>query len=191
MKLVVDTNTIISGSLWQGPPARLISAALAGQAQMFLSLPMLLELQETFQRPKFARRLASQGETPVSLAARFRAACHEAVPARIIPPAELRDPDDVHVLACAVSAEADAIVTGDKDLLAMKTFQGIPIIEASEALKRLGPMGEGGRRDDRMNRMNRMKDIGGTIRPRIFWGKRCHGHRTPRRQAVVQRLFTT
>ena len=38
MKLVIDTNTIISGSLWQGPPARLISAALAGQAQMFLSL---------------------------------------------------------------------------------------------------------------------------------------------------------
>ena len=115
MKRVVDTNTIISGSLWQGPPARLISAALGGQAQMFLSLPMLLELRETLQHPKFAQRLAVRGETPDTLMARFRAACYEAAPARIMPPAELRDPDDVHILACAVAAEADALVTGDKD----------------------------------------------------------------------------
>lgn len=138
MKLVVDTNTIISGSLWQGPPARLISAVLGGRAQMFLSLPMLLELQETFQHPKFIQRLTEQGETPVSLAARFRAACHEAVPARIVPPAELRDPDDAHVLACAVSAGVDAIVAGDDDLLALKSFEGIPIIKVREALEKLG-----------------------------------------------------
>lgn len=138
MKLVVDTNILISGSLWDGPPARLVSAGLAGQLQMFLSLPMLLELRETLQRPRFAQRLAGRDETPETLAQRFRAACHEAAPARIMPPAELRDPDDVHVLACAVGAEADAIVTGDKDLLTLKFFQDIPIIDAAEALKRLG-----------------------------------------------------
>ncbi len=105
---------------------------------MFLSLPLLLELRETLQRPRFAPRLVGRGETPESLAQRFRTACHEAVPARIIPPIELRDPDDVHVLACAVGADADAIVTGDKDLLTLKSFQGIPIFDAAEALKRLG-----------------------------------------------------
>jgi uncharacterized protein len=138
VKLVVDTNTLISGSLWQGPPARLLSAALAGQVQLFLSLPLLLELQETLQHPKFAQRLAGRGETAETLAARFRAACHEATPARITPPAELRDPDDLHILACAVAAEADAIVTGDNDLLALGSFEGIPIIKAAEALKLLG-----------------------------------------------------
>ena len=105
---------------------------------MFLSLPLLLELRETLQRPRFAPRLVSRGETPETLAQRFRAACHEAAPARIVPPAELRDPDDVHVLACAVGAEVDAIVTGDKDLLMLKSFESIPIIDAAEALKRLG-----------------------------------------------------
>ena len=138
MKLVVDTNTLISGSLWQGPPARLLSAALAGQAQLFLSLPLLLELQETLQHPKFAQRLAGRGETAETLAVRFRAACLEAIPARITPPAELRDPDDVHVLACAVAAEADAIVTGDNDLLVLRSFEGIPIIKVADALKLLG-----------------------------------------------------
>jgi putative PIN family toxin of toxin-antitoxin system len=138
VKLVVDTNTIISGSLWQGPPARLIAAALAGRAQMFLSLPLLFELQETLQLPKFTQRLADRGETAISMAARFRMACHEAAPATIVPPDELRDSDDAHVLACAVAAEADAIVTGDKDLLTLKSFAGIPIIDAAEALVRLG-----------------------------------------------------
>ena len=138
MKLVVDTNVLISGSLWQGPSARLISAALQGKAQIFLSLTILLEFRETLERPRFAPRLAAQGETAESLTNRFRAVCHEALPATIIPPAELRDRDDLHVLACAVAAGADAIVTGDKDLLTLKNFEGIPIIEPTEALKRLG-----------------------------------------------------
>ena len=53
-------------------------------------------------------------------------------------PAELRDPDDLHILACALGAEADLIITGDNDLLFMKSFAGIPIVQAAEALKLLG-----------------------------------------------------
>ena len=105
---------------------------------MFLSLPMLLELLETLQQPKFAQRLAQRGETSEGIVSRFRAACHEAIPAHIVAPAELRDPDDIHVLACAVAARADMIVTGDKDLLSLGSFQGIPILRAANALRRLG-----------------------------------------------------
>ena len=137
MKLVIDTNTIISGSLWHGPPARLLLATLAGQAQMFLSLPMLLELRETLQQPRFAARLAASGESADTLAEKFRAASHEAIPLQILPPDGLRDDDDLH-LPCAASVGADAIVTGDKDLLVLRFFEGIPILDAAEALNRLG-----------------------------------------------------
>jgi uncharacterized protein len=74
-----------------------------------------------------------------TLTNRFRAACYEAIPPTIIPPPELRDRDDLHVLACAITAEVDAIVTGDKDRSAdVENVEGIPIITATEALKRLG-----------------------------------------------------
>ena len=47
-----------------------------------------------------------------------------------------RDPDDDHVLACAVAARADLIVTRDLDLLDLKTFQNIPILAAADALRK-------------------------------------------------------
>ncbi len=52
-------------------------------------------------------------------------------------PTKLRDPNDLAVLACAVSAEADVIITGDKDLLALNPFEDIPIITVTDALERL------------------------------------------------------
>jgi len=47
------------------------------------------------------------------------------------------DADDDQVLACALAASADAIVSGDKHLRNLKTYQNIPIINAAEALARL------------------------------------------------------
>ena len=47
----------------------------------------------------------------------------------------LRDPDDNMVLECAVGGNAQYIVTGDKDLLVLKTFRGVQIPRASEFLK--------------------------------------------------------
>ena len=85
MKLVIDTNTIISGSLWQEPPAKLVAAALGGKAILFFTLAMLLELRETLQQPRFSQRLAIQGETPETIESRFRAAGHEAAPAGVMP----------------------------------------------------------------------------------------------------------
>jgi putative PIN family toxin of toxin-antitoxin system len=128
---------LFSGSLWQGPSARLISAAFQGKAQIFLSLTILLEFRETLDQPRFSQRLTACGVTADTLTNRFRAACHEVLVPEIVPPPELRDRDDLHVLATAVGAQADAIVTGDKDLLTMKSFGGIPIIDPVEALRRL------------------------------------------------------
>ena len=47
------------------------------------------------------------------------------------------DPDDDEVLACALAAKADLIVSGDSHLLNLKSYQGIEIVRPAEALKRL------------------------------------------------------
>lgn len=48
-----------------------------------------------------------------------------------------RDPDDDHILACALEAKADAIVSGDKDLADLGSFEGISILTPRQFLDRL------------------------------------------------------
>lgn len=46
-----------------------------------------------------------------------------------------RDPDDDHVLACALAAQADLIVSGDRDLLDLGEYQGIRIVKLARAVQ--------------------------------------------------------
>jgi len=139
VKLVVDTNVLISGSLWQGPSAQLLEAVAAGKAELVLSPDLLAEFAGVIARPKFIGRVAAKGTTANALARKLSEEVTIIAPAPLPLPPELRDPKDLPVLACAVAARADAIVSGDDDLLTLKSFQNIPIISAREATEKLGP----------------------------------------------------
>lgn len=138
MKLVVDTNVLLSGSLWTGTASRLVDGILDGLATLCLSADVLAEFGEVIQRKKFRARFESRGITADELLSRFREVTMIVEPTSIAVPILLRDPDDVHVLACALSCEAHAIVSGDKDLLVLGAFNGIPIITITDALALLG-----------------------------------------------------
>ncbi|MBI3852102.1 MAG: putative toxin-antitoxin system toxin component, PIN family [Verrucomicrobia bacterium] len=138
MRAVVDNNLFVSGLLWGDQPGRLFSALAVGRLEIFLSEALLAELREVLQRRKFAARLALKGLTPKIVLAQVQAAARVVHAPPIPLPASLRDADDVPVLACAVSADVDVIITGDKDLLALKAFSGIPILTVRQALEKLG-----------------------------------------------------
>lgn len=93
---------------------------------------------EVLPREKFRKRLEERAQNANAILARFREIAQTIEPSAAAVPASLRDPDDVHVLACAVAAAADAIVTGDHDLLTLEKFESIPIIGVRESLRRLG-----------------------------------------------------
>jgi len=138
VKRVVDTNILISGSLWPGPSSQLLEAAADGKVELMLSSDLLVEFAGVLARPKFIARIAAKGTNANELARKLSEHVTIVAPALLPLPPELRDPKDLPVLACAVSAQADAIVSGDDDLLTLKSCQNIPIINAREALKRLG-----------------------------------------------------
>src|SRR5205085_11520244 len=61
VRLVLDTNSAVSGLLWSGPPSQVIDAAIVGTVSLFTSGVLLDELLDVLQRPKLARRLALRG----------------------------------------------------------------------------------------------------------------------------------
>lgn len=135
MRLVLDTNTVISGLLWSSTPAKLIRAALEGRIDLVTSPALLLELEDVLPRQKLARRVAASNLNVAQLVARYSLLARNVSPALISPVS--RDPDDDHVLACALAGQADLIVSGDADLLNLKRYQGIDILTASDALLRI------------------------------------------------------
>lgn len=136
MRLVLDTNVVAAGLLWEGPANRLVEEAFSGRIELATSPALLVELEGIFPRAKFARQIAKQPHTIAGLVLRY-AELAKLVHPEPIAPVVLRDPDDDHVLACALAAQADLIVSGDSDLLNLKSYQRIPIVNPVEALKRL------------------------------------------------------
>ena len=136
MRLVLDTNTAVSGLIWGGVPGQLIDAAVAAKVQLIASLPLLDELQAVLFRKKFAGQFAAQETTAGTLFEGYAALVQLVVPTEIRP-VILADPDDDIVLATAVAGGADAIVSGDSHLLAIGEYCGMPIITPAAALSRL------------------------------------------------------
>ncbi|HSV46889.1 MAG TPA: putative toxin-antitoxin system toxin component, PIN family [Ramlibacter sp.] len=137
MRLVLDTNTALSGLLWGGLPGRLLDAAQARQIELTSSAALLAELQGVLRREKFAKQLAKRGLTVADVFDGYAALVTMVHPAAITPTI-LRDPADDQVLAAALAARADMIVSGDAHLLNLKSFQAIEIATAAVALERIG-----------------------------------------------------
>ena len=136
MRLVLDTNTALSGLLWQGTPGKLIDAAKRQEITLFSSTALLAELLGVITREKFSQPLVARGVQAQTLFQGYAALVQRAAPPRISPKI-LLDPADDEVLACALGANADYIVSGDAHLLDLKQYQGIPIINAADAVRRI------------------------------------------------------
>lgn len=137
MRIVADTNTALSGLLWQGPPRRLIDLARERAFTLCTGVALLAELAEVIGRAKFAARVRAAGLSAADLVQDYARLAEIAQPASLLEPVS-RDPDDDLVLATALGAEASLIVSGDRDLLELVTFRDIRILAAADALTLIG-----------------------------------------------------
>ncbi|MBN3870051.1 putative toxin-antitoxin system toxin component, PIN family [Nostoc sp. JL33] len=135
MRVILDVNVWISALLWGGVPGKTLRLARNQQINIFASEFLLLELETTLKRDKFQLRLQQRGYTVENLISVVKGLSNDCPTISVDAP-QLRDPKDTVVLAAAVAANAEAIVTGDLDLLVLIEFNGIPILTPQDFLSR-------------------------------------------------------
>jgi uncharacterized protein len=134
-RTVIDTNIVVSAFLWGGNPRAILDAARREALTLFTSAVLIAELEDVLSRPKFANRIAGAGSSVDEMLGDYLAL------AQLVRPTEhplvVRDPDDDHVIACALEAEAEIIVSSDADLLTLGRYRDIDILSAAQMLHRL------------------------------------------------------
>ncbi len=130
-RCVFDTNIVVSALLREDSlPGRAFGQALL-HGEVLMSLPVLEEIAEVLGRSKFDRYIAADDREEF-----LRALVARAI---LVEPTEeirtCRDPKDDKFLELAVSGAADYIITGDSDLLELRSFRGVPIVTADAFLR--------------------------------------------------------
>lgn len=115
LRLVLDTNVVVSGLLWLGSSRRLLELALDKRIALYSSPVLIDELSQTLHYAKLAERIAALRTTALALSAHYSAMVVPVVTDQI-PRVISQDADDDQVLACALTARAHWLVSGDKHL---------------------------------------------------------------------------
>jgi uncharacterized protein len=124
VRAIFDTNVVISGLVWEGTLYPLIDAAVDGKVQLFTSPALLTELRRILGKDYVADQV-------------FAIYCELAqlVYPNSVPRVIANDADDDHVIACALAANVDIIVSGDKHLHSLgNNYQGIQILRPAQAV---------------------------------------------------------
>jgi uncharacterized protein len=133
IRVVLDTNTVISALLFSGTAARLVSLWQSRRIIVLVSREILKEYLRVLAYPKFQlsdqeiRQLVEEELLPFVETVRVR---RRLAVVR-------RDPDDDKFLECAVTGRARYLVTGDRDLRELDSFRGITILTVGEFLERM------------------------------------------------------
>jgi putative PIN family toxin of toxin-antitoxin system len=131
IRVVLDTNVLISALLFKRELTRMVGLWQRGKIIPIISKETFDELRTVLEYPKFSlsraeiKSLIEQEILPffevVNVNKHGKGAC--------------RDPGNDKFISCAISANADCIVTGDKDLSDLKKYQSVRIIHASDFIK--------------------------------------------------------
>ncbi|MFH1752357.1 MAG: putative toxin-antitoxin system toxin component, PIN family [archaeon] len=129
IRIVIDTNILISASFWKGNPYKLIELAIKKEIDVFTSIEILEEYAEVIKRD-----FKTSEEELIEKINWFMQILKLVEPQTIIQEIK-EDPDDNKILEAAVEAKANYIISGDKHLLRLEEFKGIKIVKVKEFLE--------------------------------------------------------
>ena len=122
IRIVLDTNVIVSALVFGGVPRGVLELAEAGQCEFFYSEPIQNEVR---------RVLAEKFDWPEAMLREALAVLWE-MGTLVMPGERIRavadDPDDDRILECAIEAGAQVIVSGDRHLLALRRYRSVSIV---------------------------------------------------------------
>ena len=129
LRSVFDNNVLVSAALLAGVPRKAFDKLL-DNGTVLVSVPVLLELADVLNRPKFDNYVTHDKRTRFMVSF-LKVAEMVEIRETIL---ACRDPKDNKLLELAISGNADFLVTGDKDLLVLNPFRGVEIITPREFL---------------------------------------------------------
>lgn len=125
---VLDTNTIVSAAIVpQGIPSQILQAGRSQQFLWITSTVIIDEVTRTLHRPRIQRKYqvsAADVDRTRELLERETLVSPISVQVQGV----ATHPEDDQILATAVSAQADYLVTGDQQLQRLGSFQGVTIV---------------------------------------------------------------
>ena len=125
MRIVLDTNVLVSALHFGGRPRRLLDDVLRGDHTLIIGPAILGELEAVL-----VETCGWTSDRAAAVRAELEAIAEVVTPVEV--PRVSRDPDDDQILAIAVIGAADALVTGDAYLLALGAYGGVNIISVAD-----------------------------------------------------------
>lgn len=123
MRVVLDTNILISGIFFSGPPNEILKAWQDGDIQFVLSSEIIDEYIRVSKT--LADRYSGIEISPILT---LIVTHSDTIQATSLPHQVCEDPDDDKFLACALASESKIIISGDKHLLKLSGYRGITIL---------------------------------------------------------------
>jgi putative PIN family toxin of toxin-antitoxin system len=119
-----------------------MAAWRAHQFVLIVSPPILAEIAATLRYDRIRRKYGIDEDDVARLLALLSADAVVVPGQADVAGSVPDDPDDEAILACAVDGQADLIASGDRHLLALDSFRGVPIVTVREFLERLAEIEE-------------------------------------------------
>ena len=131
MTVVLDTNVLMSAIFFGGPPLRIFRGWRAGAFKMVISPAILAEYRRVAD--ELSNAYPGGDANPILNLVVMHAVM---IPDVVLPAPVCADADDDKFIACALSAAARLIVSGDRHLLAVNGHQGLEILKPAAFLQR-------------------------------------------------------